>query len=78
MQDIFKGFLRLRLLGFLPLPLILALVLGIRALARGSEVLGAALVAGVLVFAVATAAVVVRRTRARRRGSDHAPSAQPR
>jgi hypothetical protein len=52
MADIFKGFMALRLLGFAALAVVVLVVVGIRALARGADVLGAALLFGALVLAV--------------------------
>lgn len=53
MRDIFKGFLVLRLLAFVPLLIVIAVLLGVSALARGSDVLGIVILAGVAVAVVA-------------------------
>ncbi|MEJ7788034.1 MAG: hypothetical protein WKF96_24810 [Solirubrobacteraceae bacterium] len=53
MRDIFKGFLVLRLLAFIPLVIVIVVLLGVSALARGSDLLGVALLAAVPVIGVA-------------------------
>jgi hypothetical protein len=53
MRDIFKGFLMLRLLAFIPLVIVIVVLLGVSALARGSDLLGVALLAAVPVIGVA-------------------------
>jgi len=63
MRDLFKGFLVLRLAAFLALLAVLAAVLGIRSLTRGSEVAGIAMLAGALIVAAALGALVARRAR---------------
>jgi hypothetical protein len=64
MSDIFKGFLVLRFAGFLALAIVVAVVLGIRSLARGSDVIGVVLLAGaVLAGAAAIAALRARHAR---------------
>lgn len=65
MRDIFKGFLLLRFVGFLALVILLAVVLGVRSLARGSDVLGLALLVGALLLAAATASLVSHSRRSR-------------
>lgn len=67
MREIFKGFLMLRLLAFIPLVILIAVLLGISALLGGSEFLGIAILA--VVPAIALAAVgwlMVRRAGERR------------
>jgi multisubunit Na+/H+ antiporter MnhF subunit len=66
MSDIFKGFMALRLLGFAALAVVLLVVVGIKALARGADVLGVALLVGALLLAVAGLALA-RFTRRRSR-----------
>jgi hypothetical protein len=61
MREVFKGFLLLRFMAFVALALVVAAVLGIRSLARGSEVAGVAILAGVVVFAAALGSLVARR-----------------
>ena len=63
MRDAFKGFLLLRLVAFLALLVVLAVVLGIRSLTRGSEVVGIVLLAGAVVVGTALGALVARRSR---------------
>jgi hypothetical protein len=53
MREIFKGFLMLRLLAFIPLSIVIVALLGVSALTRGSEALGIAILAGAPVVAVA-------------------------
>jgi uncharacterized membrane protein len=67
MQDIFKGFLRLRMIGLLVLLLVVAVVLGISSVTRGSTIVGVAILAGVIVVAAAVGAVLARRTSERPR-----------
>jgi hypothetical protein len=59
--ETFKGFLRLRLLGFLVMGVVVGAVFGIRSLARGSDVVGLALIAGALVLAAGIGLLVARR-----------------
>ncbi|HEY5198737.1 MAG TPA: hypothetical protein VIJ51_17085 [Solirubrobacteraceae bacterium] len=63
--DVFRGFLVLRLIGLLAVLIVVAVVFGIRSLARGSDVAGAALLAGGLVCAVAIRSLLARRARRR-------------
>jgi len=63
MRDSFEGFLLLRLVAFLALLVVLAVVLGIRSLARGSEVVGIVLLAGAVAVGTALGALVARRSR---------------
>jgi hypothetical protein len=63
MLDLFKGFLALRLLGLLSLAFVVVVVLGIRSLARGSDVVGVALIAGALLLAAGIGLIVARRPR---------------
>ncbi|MEA2150326.1 MAG: hypothetical protein QOD69_2156 [Solirubrobacteraceae bacterium] len=67
MRDIFKGFLVLRFMAFVALLIVVAAVLGIRSLARGSEVAGIAILVGVVVSATALGSLVARRVRGRPR-----------
>jgi len=53
MRDIFKGFLMLRLLAFIPLVIVIVVLLGVSALRGGSDLLGVALLAAVPVIGVA-------------------------
>jgi hypothetical protein len=53
MSDVFRGFMALRLLGLAALVIVVLVVVGIRALARGSDLAGIAILAGALVLAVA-------------------------
>ncbi len=57
MSDMFKGFMALRLLGFAALAIVVLVVVGIRSLVRGADVLGVALLAGAIVLAVAGVAL---------------------
>jgi hypothetical protein len=67
MADVFKGFLVLRLFGFLALVIVVAVVLGVRSLVHGSDIIGIALLAGaVLVGAGAIAWLRARHARAHR------------
>ncbi|HEX3873035.1 MAG TPA: hypothetical protein VHW26_02740 [Solirubrobacteraceae bacterium] len=61
MRETFKGFLFLRLAGLLALAIVVAIVLGIRSVARGSDVLGIAILAVAVAVAVATGWLVARR-----------------
>jgi hypothetical protein len=68
MQEIFKGFLKLRLLGSIPLLIVIALLVGVSAIARGSDVLGIAILAVVPIVVVALlGCVLARRARERPR-----------
>jgi heme A synthase len=53
MREIFKGFLMLRLLAFIPLLIVIVALLGISALTGGSDLLGIAILAAVPVIVVA-------------------------
>lgn len=53
MREIFKGFLMLRLLAFIALLIVIVVLVGVSALARGSEVLGIAILAGLPIIVVA-------------------------
>lgn len=53
MREIIKGFLKLRLLAFIPLLIVIVVLVGVSALARGSEVLGIAILAGLPIIVVA-------------------------
>ncbi len=63
MRDIFKGFLLMRFVGFLALVILVAVVIGIRSLARGDDALGAAILAGAVFFTVAVGSLVVAHRR---------------
>lgn len=67
MREIFNGFLLQRFLGLIALLVVLAVVLGIRALATGSVVAGLALLAGALVVLAAVGSLLLRRFLDRRR-----------
>ncbi|MDX6689976.1 MAG: hypothetical protein QOG15_1433 [Solirubrobacteraceae bacterium] len=67
MQDAFKGFLRLRMMGLLVLLLVVAVVLGISSLSRGSTVVGVAIIAGVAVIVAAAGSLAARRASQRPR-----------
>ncbi|MGO9752203.1 MAG: hypothetical protein ACLP8S_25300 [Solirubrobacteraceae bacterium] len=67
MGDLFKGFLLLRLLGLIALLIVVAVVLGIWSLTRGSDAAGIGTLAGALIFAVAIGALVARRLSGRSR-----------
>jgi hypothetical protein len=69
MQDIFMGFLKLKLLGFIPLLIVIVVLVGVSALTRGSAALGIAILAGVPVFVVAALGWLMAR-RARDRASE--------
>jgi hypothetical protein len=64
MREIFKGFLMLRLLAFIPMLILVLVLLGVSALTRGAEVLGIALLAAVAVVVAAVAWLVAMRRRA--------------
>ena len=53
MREIFKGFLVLRLLAFIPMLIVIVVLLGISAFTGGSERLGIAILAAVPVVVVA-------------------------
>ncbi len=65
MLDAFKGFLVLRLIGLLGLVIVVAVVLGIRSIVRGSDGVGIALLVGAVVLAAAGGCWVARRARRR-------------
>ncbi|HWC27444.1 MAG TPA: hypothetical protein VG474_12730 [Solirubrobacteraceae bacterium] len=67
MREIFKGFLTLRLLGFIPLLIVIVVLVGVSALTRGSDVLGIAILAVVPVVVVAALGWLIAR-RAGERG----------
>ena len=68
MREIFKGFLMLRLLAFIPMIIIIVLLVGISALTGGSDVLGIVVLASVPVLIVAAlGALMARRAGGRRR-----------
>lgn len=65
MRELFKGFLILRILAFIPLLIIIVVLVGVRALGKGSAADGVAILAAVPVLVVA--AVAIARGAARRR-----------
>jgi len=68
MREIFKGFLMLRLLAFIPLLMIIVVLLGVSALTGGSDLLGIAILAAVPVIVVAGLGwLMARRAGERRR-----------
>ena len=68
MREIFKGFLMLRLLAFIPMVIVIVVLLGVSALSGGSDLLGIAILAAVPVIAVAAVGwLMARRTSERRR-----------
>ena len=67
MQEVFKGFLRLRLLGLLALVIVVSVVLGISSLSRGSTLVGVAILGGVVVVSAAIGLLAERRETERRR-----------
>lgn len=66
MREIFKGFLVLRLLAFIPLVIVIAVLVGVSALARGADVLGIAILAGVPIVVVAGVGWLMARRAGRR------------
>jgi hypothetical protein len=60
MRAVFRGFLVLRFLGLIALAIVAAVVVGIRSLARGSDVVGVALLVAAAVIAGAVGGLVVR------------------
>ena len=68
MREIFKGFLMLRLLAFIPLLIVIGVLLGVSAVSGGSDVLGIAILAGVPVVVMAALGwALARRAGERRR-----------
>ena len=67
MREIFKGFLLLRLIGFLALLTVVAVVVGVRSISRGADVAGIAVLVGAAVGAGVIGSVVARRASGRRR-----------
>ena len=63
MRDIFKGFLVLKLAALLALLIVGGLILGISAFARGSVVVGGAILAAVVLVAAALGSLVHRASR---------------
>ena len=61
MREIFKGFLMLRLLASIPMVIVIVVLLGVSALAGGSELLGIAILAAVPVIAVAAVGWLIAR-----------------
>lgn len=47
MRELFKGFLALRLLAFIPLLIVIVVLVGISAFVRGADVLGMAVLVGI-------------------------------
>jgi hypothetical protein len=71
MREIFKGFLVLRLLAFIPLLLVIVVLLGVSALTGGSELLGIAVLAAVPVIVVAGLGWLMARRAGERRRQTH-------
>ena len=68
MRQIFKGFLMLRLLAFIPLLMVIVVLLGISALKGGSNALAIAILAGAPVAVLAVLGwLMARRAGERRR-----------
>lgn len=67
MRQIFKGFLMLRLLAFIPLLIVIVVLLGISALKGGSNALGIAILAGAPVAALAALGWLMARRAGQRR-----------
>jgi hypothetical protein len=67
MRDTFKGFLVLRLVALLVLLIVGGLILGISAFAGGSDVVGVAILAAVVLATVALGSLVVHRASRRPR-----------
>jgi len=67
MRETFKGFLVLRLAGLLALVIVVAVVLGIRAITRGSDIVGITILAVALFFVVALGSLVARHANTRSR-----------
>ena len=68
MGDVFKGFLRLRLLASIPLLIVIVVLVGVSAITRGSAVLGIVILAAVPILVVAALGwVIARRARERPR-----------
>ena len=61
MREVFKGFLMLRLLAFIPLAIVIVVLVGVTALKGGSDVLGIAILAAVPVIVVAALGVLLAR-----------------
>ncbi len=74
MVELFKGFLWLRLIGFLAMLILVAVVLGIWSLTRGSDAVGVAILAGVVVFTAGVGSFVARRANRRSRWGNRAHS----
>jgi heme A synthase len=67
MKDVLKGFLVLRLIGLLALLIVVAVVLGIRSLARGTDVVGVAILVGAVVCTAAIGSLWAQRASGRQR-----------
>jgi hypothetical protein len=67
MQEVFKGFLRLRLLGLLALVIVVSVVVGISSLSRGSTIVGIAILVGVVVVTAAIGSLAARQRNGRPR-----------
>jgi hypothetical protein len=67
MQEVFKGFLQLRLIGLLALVIVVSVVVGISSLSHGSTIAGVAILVGVVVVTAAIGSLLVRRGSGRRR-----------
>lgn len=61
MREIFKGFLMLRMLTFIPLLIVIVVLLGVSALTGGSDVVGIVILASVPVVVVAALGWLVTR-----------------
>jgi hypothetical protein len=64
MRETFKGYLMLRLFAFIPLLIAILVLLGVSALARGSDALGIAILVAVPVAVAALAWLIGARRRA--------------
>ena len=68
MREIFKGFLMLRFLAFIPLLIVIVVLVGVSALTAGSDLLGIVILAAVPVIVVAALGwVMAQRASGRRR-----------
>jgi hypothetical protein len=65
MREILRGFLKMRLLAFVPLLIVILVLVGVSALTRGSDALGIAILAGVALGIAALAWLFARRSRSR-------------
>lgn len=60
-RDVFRGFVVLRFIGLVALVIVAAVVVGIRSLARGSDVVGVAILVAAAIIAGAVGRLVVLR-----------------